>query len=163
MKEYGSQLIRNYTETDRTDCVDAFNSNIPAYFLPHELDEFELWLVDHACKPDSDIEICRYYVITINDRVVGCGGFAIDLIRKDARMVWGLINNGTHRLGLGKKLLLHRIEAIRDLVPDCNIALDTTQHAASFFEKMGFHTINITKDSYGPGMHRYDMVLSKKF
>ena len=150
--------IRNYTEADKAECLKAFRSNIPAFFLPNELEEFEQWLLKYTRAVDSQHEICRYYVITVDDRVNGCGGFAINLNSKDARMVWGFIDRNAHRRGLGRKLLFWRIKSLRDLAPDCTIALDTTQHSAPFFEKLGFDTVKITKDFYGKDMHRYDMV-----
>jgi ribosomal-protein-alanine N-acetyltransferase len=43
--------------------------------------------------------------------------------------------------------------------PDWKVILDTTQFSYTFFEKYGFKTMKITKNSYGEGMHRYDMIL----
>lgn len=150
--------IRGYTASDKTACLEAFSSNIPRYFLPKELSEFNEWLCMQTAPTGKPDEICQYYVVERNRLVIGCGGFALDRTRNEARMTWGLIHNKDHRLGLGRALLLWRIQEIHKIAPNCTIALDTTQHAAPFFEKMGFTTLKITNDFYGQGMHRYDMV-----
>lgn len=150
--------FRKYKASDRDDCLAAFKSNIPKYFLLKELDQFVDWLTRHGDQEDTNANVGRYFVVLLDDRIVGCGGFAIDKNLKEARMTWGLVDNKYHRQGIGKAFLIWRVNAIREAVPDYRIALDTTQHAAPFFEKMGFETIKITNDSYGEGMHRYDMI-----
>lgn len=151
-------LIRPYTAADRQACVDAFKSNMPKFFMPHELSDFENWLTDveeqkiHA--PDE-----QYFVVEQDNEVIGCGGFSIYPDKQRASMTWGLVHNRLHKKGIGKALIQHRITAIRKAFPSVTINLDTTQHSFSFFEKLGFVTIRITNNSYGEGMHRYDMEL----
>lgn len=151
--------FRTYAASDKKDCIDVFKSNIPEYFVEKELADFDVWLNRQEERPDSQKETQEYLVVVLENRIAGCGGFHIDLVNRSARMTWGMISRHLHRKGLGKQFLLHRIERIQVICPDCAIALDTTQHAAPFFEKLGFRTTKITPDFYAPGMDRYDMVL----
>jgi [ribosomal protein S18]-alanine N-acetyltransferase len=147
-------LIRPYTAADRQACIAAFKSNIPKFFMPDELNDFENWLgkVETTNEP--------YFVVEEDNEVIACGGFSIYPHKQLATMTWGLVHNRLHKKGIGKALILHRIAAIRKAFPSVTIGLDTTQHSFSFFEKLGFVTTKITNDSYGEGMHRYDMELS---
>lgn len=152
-------LIRPYTAADRQACIAAFKSNIPKFFMPDELADFENWLTDvEAQKIHAPNE--QYYVVEQDKEVIACGGFSIYPHKQLATMTWGLVHNRLHKKGIGKALILHRIAAIREALPSVTIGLDTTQHSFSFFEKLGFVTTKITNDSYGEGMHRYDMELS---
>lgn len=150
--------IREYIATDKNYCLAAFESNMPRYFFPNELEDFRQFLDIQVTSGYNENETGRYYVVERDGRVIGCGGFVLNHTAKDARMTWGLIHNDAHHQGLGKELLLWRIKEIRALSEHCTIALDTTQYTAAFFEKMGFKTIAVTENFYGPGMHRYDMV-----
>lgn len=147
-------LIRPYTAADQQDCIAAFKSNIPKFFAPHELVDFEDWL-RHVEQQNE-----HYYIAELDGEVIACGGFSIYPDKKLATMAWGLVHNSLHKKGIGKALLLHRIKMIRSVHPQCTIGLDTTQHSFPFFEKLGFVTTKITKDSYGEGLDRYDMELS---
>lgn len=127
---------------------------MPKFFAPDELPDFENWLQRQE-TPRTATE--QYYVVEQNNAVIACGGYFIDPDKQDARMTWGLVHNALHRQGIGKALFLHRMGVIKSVCPACIIGLDTTQHAYAFFEKLGFTTIRITKDGYGPGLDRYDM------
>ncbi len=39
------------------------------------------------------------------------------------------------------------------------IQLDTSQHTYRFFERFGFNVKQISKNGYGEGLDRYDMIL----
>lgn len=147
-------LIRPYTTADRQECIAAFKSNIPKFFMPDELEDFENWLEKVATKHYP------YFVAEEDGKVIACGGYYIEPDQQSARMTWGLVHNSLHKKGIGKALILHRIKAIQSIAPAATIGLDTTQHSFSFFEKLGFVTTKITENSYGKGMHRYDMELN---
>jgi N-acetylglutamate synthase-like GNAT family acetyltransferase len=147
-------LIRPYTIADKEDCMTAFKSNMPQFFAPYELPDFENWLQRQE-TPKTTTE--QYYVVEQNNTVIACGGYFIDMDKQNARMTWGLVHNSLHKQGIGKALFLHRVAVIKSVCSSCVIGLDTTQHSFPFFEKLGFNTIRITKDGYGPGLDRYDM------
>jgi N-acetylglutamate synthase-like GNAT family acetyltransferase len=69
-----------------------------------------------------------------------------------------MVANDQHGKGYGRQLLLYRIEQIRTIQPDAVIALDTSQYAFRFFEKMGFSVQKIMPNGYAEEMDRYDML-----
>ena len=50
---------------------------------------------------------------------------------------------------------------IRNKYEDTEVHLDTSQHAYRFFEKVRFFVSQISKNGYGKGLVKYDMVLMK--
>ena len=148
--------IRDYTTSDRNDCIELFKSNIPDFFDPSELLQFETWL-DKAIKNEHPENLVFYFVLENSGRIMGCGGFYLNLERMQAGMIWGMVSHAYHGNGFGKRLLEFRIQKIRSLSPKATIMLDTSQHSYPFFEKLGFKLTTITKDFYGNGLDRYDM------
>jgi len=71
-----------------------------------------------------------------------------------------MVDNMNHKKGFGKKLLLFRIQQTKELYPEVKIALGTTQHTFSFFEKYGFNTVAYEKDHWAKGLDLYQMELS---
>ncbi|MBA3681036.1 MAG: GNAT family N-acetyltransferase [Bacteroidetes bacterium] len=156
-------LIREYKASDRNACIAIFKSNMPLYFAPEEFPLLENWL-DSKDKNEiayKNNHAEHFYVVEKNSKIVACGGFYLTN-EDDAKMTWGMVENSFHKKGIGKEFLLYRLEEIRQLYPDCIISLDTSQHTYSFFEKMGFSVTKISKDAYGEGLDRYDMLLNKK-
>ncbi|MDR6647920.1 GNAT family N-acetyltransferase [Chitinophaga ginsengisegetis] len=156
-----SMIIRPYTPSDKPACVAAFKSNMPGFFAPAELPDFEEWLRKQDTRYTSPQKNNneQYYVATLEEQVIGCGGYYIDTAKQEASMTWGLITHALHKQGYGKQLFLYRVHVIQSICPLCRIRLDTTQHSYPFFGKLGFVVTSITKDSYGPGLDRYDMEL----
>ncbi|MES2679528.1 MAG: GNAT family N-acetyltransferase [Bacteroidota bacterium] len=154
-------LVRTYTPADRQACIIIFKSNLPLYFDASELIYLENWLnaKDQGINayPNNLAEF--FYVLEIKGQVLACGGFYIPNDEKRANMVWGMVKNAWHKKGLGKHLLLHRISVIQQEFPGFKTSLDTSQHTYQFFEKLGFSVLKITENSYGEGLHRYDMLL----
>ena len=152
--------IRKYETRDFSACMQIFKTNVPTYFTLEEVDEFERFL-----SKLNDPEVTDnppYYVMELENRLIGCGGFGdkkgIDG-RDSVTFVWGMVDRSYHRLGYGEKLLQFRLEEIQFQFPGIPVILDTTQFSYTFFEKYGFRTVKITENSYGEGMHRYDMIL----
>ncbi len=154
-------IIRPYLATDKPDCLEAFKSNMPEFFAPAELPDFESWLDQQAAPAATDESKSReqYFVAELNGRAVGCGGYYIDLDTNKAIMTWGMIHRSLHRQGIGRQLFQYRIALIKSISPDSTIVLDTSQHAYPFFQKLGFVITKITRDFYAKGIDRYDMEL----
>jgi predicted GNAT family N-acyltransferase len=151
-----SVQIRRYTESDRTDCLQVFKSNIPKYFAPHELSEFEEFL-DRVLIQTKD---AHYSVLLLDDKLIGCGGYGERLDSDSITLIWGMIDAEYHKQGYGVQLLKHRLNGIIEDYPHQEVLIDTTQYSAGFFEHYGFKTIKVIQDYYEQGMHRYDMVLT---
>jgi [ribosomal protein S18]-alanine N-acetyltransferase len=148
--------IRKYAEADKNDCLEIFKSNVPQFFTETEIQEF----TDFLAKNDENTEDSRiiYYVVNLDEKIIGCGGIGCYLKKSEASLCWGLIDAKFHQQGYGRKFLKYRLDKIADYFPNCAVKIDTTQHSAPFFEKFGFETVKITKDFYAKGMDRYDMI-----
>ncbi len=149
--------IRPYSSVDKEACLVAFTSNVPQYFTPEEIKEFTNFL--QKFDQNSGPENTHYFVIRIEDQIIGCGGFGDRFNDQIISLAWGLIHQDYHRKGYGKILLLYRLEQIKQLYPNMPVVIDTTQFSAPFFERYGFQTDKITPDYYAKGMHRHDMTL----
>lgn len=151
-------LIRGYKSTDRAACIVVFKSNMPAFFAPEELSEFEYWLEQQEIIGTPKTDSTYYYVVENENAIIACAGFHLDFLQAHATLAWGMVDSSWHRKGIGKKLLAFRLATIKALQPNATIALDTSQHSYPFFEAMGFTLTKITKDFYAKGLDRYDMI-----
>jgi GNAT superfamily N-acetyltransferase len=142
--------LRPYLHPDRAACLGVFESNVPEYFAPAERSLFEAFLDD----PD-----CPYFVMEHDDAIVGCGGYALAQQDGIASMVWGMVRRDSHKLGLGRFLLLYRLREIGKTGGIQMVRLDTSQKAEPFFRKQGFKATGLIKDGYGPGLDRVEMVM----
>ena len=57
-------LFRAYQASVTAACLELFDSNTPAFFAPSEREDFEAYLA----------EAPHYFVLVLEDRIVGCGG-----------------------------------------------------------------------------------------
>jgi [ribosomal protein S18]-alanine N-acetyltransferase len=153
-------IFREYKIDDRERCMEMFRSNMPLFFDPVELPDFEKWLdgQEERRLAYGNTQHEQYFVAEKDQRLVACGGYYISGEKKEARLTWGMVDNELHRTGIGSQFLRYRLETIHKAFPECAIAMDTTQHSWPFFEKMGFQLLKITEDAYAPGMHRYDLI-----
>ncbi|ASZ11841.1 GNAT family N-acetyltransferase [Chitinophaga pendula] len=150
--------IRPYNANDKQACITVFKSNMPKYFGTAELPDFDKFLDDYLSRNTAP-ETEQYYVISLDDTVIGCGGYHIDRHKMEASLTWGMVDQQYHKQGIGKRLFVYRVMAIQEVCPACRIRLDTSQHVFPFFEKLGFVITGITTDGYGQGLDKYDMEL----
>ena len=148
--------VRAYQASDKTICRSMFVSNMPRFFAPHELPDFEQWL-DRRVFPALAHD--QYFVMEDKGEVVGCGGYYFDPQRNMVRFTWGFINNALHRRGYGRFFMHYRMQHAANAFPDATLAMDTTQHSWPFFQKMGFECLSVLKDGYCAGMDRYELIL----
>jgi predicted GNAT family N-acyltransferase len=149
--------IRLYNPSDRNACMMAFRSNVPKYFTLEEINDFEHFLNQLENPEESDKTL--YYVLELENRIIGCGGFSLKEKVDAVTFSWGMVHQAYHKKGLGEELLRFRIREIKTRFPGKQIILDTTQFSYTFFERYGFKTVKVTDNFYATGMHRYDMVL----
>jgi len=150
--------IRPYASNDKEGCLEAFKSNMPRYFAPHELEDFDNWLEQQPARMTTNDDEA-YFVAELEQSIIACGGYHYDKNTNVTHMTWGMVKQDYHRRGIGKGLLQYRLKVIKDRFPESVIGLDTTQYSAPFFERLGFKTTRITEHFYAPGFHRIDMIL----
>ena len=155
-------IIRIYKTTDQNACMEAFQTNVPKFFTHDEVGDFERFL-DKLADPE-ELGQMPYYVLELDNRIIGCGGFAEKAgINGEPAVTftWGLVHRDFHKQRYGEELLQFRIREIRNQFPGKQVILDTTQFSYTFFEKYGFKTVKYTPNGYEEGMHRHDMVLEE--
>jgi N-acetylglutamate synthase-like GNAT family acetyltransferase len=141
--------LRPYMPVDRDACLAIFDSNTPQFFDPGERATFEAFL---------DRLDGHYVVMEHEGALVGCGGYTITAEERLASLVWGMVRRDSHKLGLGRYLLLFRLREIGKSGDIQLVHLDTSQRAAPFFERQGFKVIRVVPDGYGNGLDRVEMV-----
>lgn len=148
--EVGRIRIRDYTEEDLDACLAVFDSNVPRYFRVEERPGFEAYLR----------ELPGPYLVAVDeeDGVVACGGHALrDEPPGLADLCWGMVRGDLHGRGLGRRLTLRRLDAARRDPRVEEVALNTSQLTTGFYERLGFRTIEVEPDGYGPGLDRCEM------
>lgn len=141
---------RSYVPADKPGCLEIFRSNTPDFFGVHEEPEFADFLERAPCP---------YFVLQVDNQLIGCGGYFIDEEKRMGRMCWGMVRHSFHKKNYGKYLLLKRLEAISQLPQIEQVSMDTSQHSKGFFEKLGFIILEVEQDGYFPGLHRHEMEL----
>jgi ribosomal protein S18 acetylase RimI-like enzyme len=141
---------RPYVAADRAACLALFDSNAPRFFDPSERAGFEQFL-DEMRWP--------YQVIEREGRVVACGGHAVEPDGRTVSLCWGMVEQGLHGQGLGRRLTEARLAAARAEPGVTAVRLDTGQHTTGFYERFGFVIERVVSDGYAPGSDRFDMRL----
>ena len=142
--------IEVYNPTHKEACIEVFKSNMPKYFLAEELNDFDQWLDEKASNG-------RYFVCFQEKQIVACGGYFYDDDRQKSGLSWGMVNSELHGTGIGTQLTAFRVQKMKATFPDSIYMIDTSQHTAPFYEKMGFVTKEITPNGFGEGLDKYYM------
>lgn len=143
---------RDYDPADRDGCVALFRGNVPEFFLASEEAQFVDFL-DRCAVGGS------YQVIERAGHIVACGGHLVEDDGITGSFCWGMVERGSHRTGLGSLLVAARLRAARATPGVTQIRLDTSQKTQAFYARFGFQCVSVTKDGYGPGLDRWDMLL----
>lgn len=146
-----SMNILKYTPAFREQCIAIFESNLPKYFAPEEKQLFIDWL-------DNGTAV-GYYVVEINEQIIACGGIYLDQPNNEGGLSWGMVHAAWHKQGIGKQFAQHRIELLKATYPARVYRIETSQHTAPFYEKLGFKTAEIIKNGFGEGLDKYNMSL----
>ncbi|MFK7970698.1 MAG: GNAT family N-acetyltransferase [Bacteroidia bacterium] len=147
--------IRPYRPEDEDAALGIFKSLQSDFFAEQETSTFRRWL-----HKSYDAEYMKFYILEIDGKIQGCGGFVIDPQRQQAVLAWGMVHKEYQNSGLGTALLDYRIAKIKEHMPEGKIlTMDTTQLTAPFFERIGFQTTRIRKDYHREGLDRYEMEL----
>ncbi len=149
------QTIRIYEEKDKNQLIELIQLNIPTYFDSSEEEEF----VEYLENKKED-----YFVIEdkTTNQIIGCGGinYFFDEPIPLARISWDIIHPNFQGQGIGKKLLLHRINHIQSKKKIKLIVVRTSQLAYKFYQKVGFELEKVEKDFWAKGFDLYQMKMN---
>lgn len=149
--------VRPYHPDDEAACLALFGGNTPQFFAEAERPDYAAFLVALAGPSPAD----PYLVIEEAGQVVACGGVYVRPGGQEAGLTWGMVERPRHRQGYGRALWEARLAWLRRHAPEVRtVVLDTTQHSAPFFARLGFVTVRLQPDFYGLGLDRHDMRLS---
>lgn len=147
--------IRKYEEIDQKELVQLIQLNIPTYFDSSEEEEF----VEYLENKKED-----YFVIEdkTTNQIIGCGGinYFFDEPIPLARISWDIIHPDFQGQGIGKKLLLHRINHIQSKKEIKLIVVRTSQLAYKFYQKADFELEKVEKDFWAKGFDLYQMKMT---
>ncbi|MBR9922358.1 MAG: GNAT family N-acetyltransferase [Bacteroidetes bacterium] len=141
-------MIRQYSRADKEQLTALLRRNIPEYFHPGELKDYDEYL---------DLHLEKYFVYEVENDILGCGGINYSDDRQTARLSWDIVHPKHHRKGIGKKLLEHRVSLLKSDPDLRQIAVRTTQHAYKFYEQNGFTLVRTEKDFWAKGFDLYFM------
>lgn len=142
-------LIRAFSDADFSNVIHLLKLNIPAAFAPEEKNEFEAYLL----RERED-----YFVVEESDSIIGCGG--INYFSEDAlaRLSWDMIHPDSQGKGIGKQLVKHRLEHIKQRGFH-QVQVRTSQMATTFYASLGFEIVETIKDYWAEGFDLVDMRL----
>lgn len=141
-------LIRKYASTDRENVIELVRLNTPAYFSPTEEKDL-IYYLDHHLE--------NYFVLEIENELLGCGGFNASENPEMMRLSWDIIHPQSQGKGLGSALTKFRIQRIREIQGVKIISVRTSQLVYKFYEKLGFELKETSKDYWAEGFDMYRM------
>ena len=144
-------MIRPYQTTDKDQVIEIFKLNTPKYFALSEKEDLVQYLDD--LRED-------YFVMEENGELIGAGGINYFLNENTARISWDFFDPGFQGKGLGRKLLQHRIDKMKENPNIKTIIVRTSQVAFGFYEKSGFQLKDIEKDFWAKGFDLYLMEMN---
>ena len=125
--------------------------NTPRFFAKEEADDLSRYL-------DKEIEL--YYVLSVDNKIVGCGGINFAENKTVGKISWDIIHPDFQGRSLGTLLLKHRLEVLQSIESIRKITVRTSQVAYKFYEKQGFILHEIKKDYWAEGFDMYYMEYS---
>jgi ribosomal-protein-alanine N-acetyltransferase len=140
--------IREYNSNDKPEVLDMLRLNVPEYFAEREINDLDEYLKH---------KIDRYFVIENRHRIIGAGGINFEEHNTIAKISWDLVHPEFQRKGVGKKLLIHRLNILKSIKSVEDIRVRTSQVAYKFNEKNGFYLETIVKNYWAKGFDLYDM------
>jgi len=142
-------VIRTYHPNDKQAIITLLRLNTPAYFSPEEENDLVYYL---------DNEIDEYYVLEMNNIIIGCGGINYDEDGTTGKISWDILHPDYQGKGFGSLLLSFRIEKLKELKHITTISVRTSQLVYRFYEKYGFKLVETIKDYWAPGIDMYRMI-----
>ena len=140
--------IRPFNNSDKSELLELMDLNTPEYFAVGEKIDFQNYLA-------SEIEL--YYVITFENKIVGCGGINFENKKTTAIISWDIIHPDFQGKSFGKKLLAHRLDILHSMKKIEKIIVRTSQLTFPFYQKQGFQLIDKIDNYWAEGFALYHM------
>jgi ribosomal-protein-alanine N-acetyltransferase len=144
--------IRPYSPSDDKSIITLLRLNTPEYFAPEEEADLRDYFANH---------IDHYFVVEDNGSVIGCGGINFSQDGKKAVLSWDIIHPDYQGKGVGRQLILHRLDTIKQMDGIENISVRTSQLVYKFYEKFGFELKESVKNFWAEGIDMYRMEIKQ--
>ncbi len=146
-------VIRPYNDSDREAIVELLRLNTPEYFSRDEHNDLTDYLEEH---------LEYYYVVVVDDAILGCGGINLSQDGKTAMLSWDIVQPEYHGKGIGSALMKFRIQQIEKIAGVVTLSVRTSQLVYKFYEKFGLELREIVTDYWATGfdMYRLDCELT---
>jgi ribosomal protein S18 acetylase RimI-like enzyme len=141
--------IRAYTPSDEIVLLQILQLNIPAYFAESEINDLKEYL---------NTEVERYFVVELNNQIIGAGGINFIDNYQEGRISWDFIHPAYQGCGIGKELLNYRLEILKSMKSIKIISVRTSQLVYKFYEKNGFVVKEKIKEYWAKGFDMYLMI-----
>lgn len=141
-------IIRHYQLEDKSFLLDLIDLNTPKYFAVAEKSDFEHYL-------ENEREL--YYVISFEEKIIGCGGINFEEEKSIGIISWDIIHPDFHGKGFGKQLLDYRLAELNSKKSVKKIIVRTSQLTYQFYEKAGFKIVEIIPNYWAEGFDLYSM------
>lgn len=144
-------MIRLFKNTDISELVKLLRLNTPKYFShAEEVDFIEYLRTD--CQ--------NYFVVENQGVLIACGGINYGFNNgRTARLSWDIVHPVHQGKGVGRELVLYRIEQIKSDENVKRVVVRTSQYAHQFYEKLGFSLKATEKNFWSEGFDLYAMTL----
>ncbi len=138
--------IRKYREMDKDQILSLLSDNTPNYFAEEEKDDLLYYLDNFADN---------YFVLEDESKILGCGGFNLTEDSKIAKISWDIVDTASQGQGIGRKLVVYRLEKILQITSVETISVRTSQLVYPFYEKFGLVLREIVEDYWAKGFDMY--------
>jgi N-acetylglutamate synthase-like GNAT family acetyltransferase len=141
-------IIRFFNIADKDKLVDIFRLNVPKYFAPKEINDFEQYLTQHGET---------YLTIEHEGEIIGGTGYYVNISDNSGRITWIFFHPGAKGCGAGKKAVEYCMNILKADPRVNKLVVTTSQFAFGFFGKFGYELVKTEKDYWGTGLDLYLM------
>src|SRR5215217_4597296 len=146
--------IRKFQNSDAPRLLKLLHLNTPEYFSGSEEGDFVHYL-------ENEIE--HYFVLLVNDEIMGCGGFNLSDDQHTGKISWDIFHPESQGKGFGTALTNYRIERMKEIESVKKISVRTSQLVYPFYAKFGLELKEIVKDYWAPGFDLYRLETGIEF
>lgn len=140
--------IRPFQPSDLEPLLDLMRLMVPTHFAEEEVLDYENYLRE---------ETEAYFVVEREGELIAAGGVNFRADGITARISWDMVHPEFQGKGIGRDLLHHRLDLVKDMSHIQKVDVRTSQHAHRFYEKSGFRLQEVRPDFWAKGFDLYHM------
>ena len=147
-------IIRKFQTQDTPRLLELLRLNTPEYFSESEENDLIYYL-------ENEIE--HYFVLLVDDVILGCGGFNLSEDKKTGKISWDIFHPESQGKGLGTALTNYRIKRMKEIESVKKISVRTSQLVYPFYAKFGLELKEIVKDYWAADFDLYRLEADAEF